>query len=237
MPGRHPNANANQRARRGGRPRIDYYPNPDALTAIEARRTRYGPANNYSGILNAIIAEWLSLTGRKQQATAAANTKSIPEFSEKNAPARVTSVARHVEAPELCHPSRARARAHITSEPENRAEQVRVICGARRRSDGQPCQALSVQGKGRCRWHGGCSTGPRTERGRVRSLANLRQYRPASEDTASIHVLSMVDPEIFADCGIPRDAGQSKPLAIDRAQLGGNSSESLAASDGLCEIV
>lgn len=173
---RHPNANGNQRARRKTPPRIDYHPNPAALAAIEARRTRYGPCNNYSGILNTIIAEWLTLTGREVETAAPAGKSPMPEFRNKNARARKTSVDRLVEAPELRPQSRARARARITSEPENRAEQVRLICGARRRSDGQPCQALSVQGKRRCRWHGGCSTGPRTEIGRARSLANLRQY-------------------------------------------------------------
>lgn len=176
MPPRHPNANDNQRARRERRPRIDYYPNTAARAAIEARRTRYGPCNNYSGILNAIIAEWLALTGRKHETTALAGKVPEPEFRDKNAHARLTSVDNLVQAPELLPPSRARARARVTSEPENKAEQVRVICEARRRSDGQPCQALSIQGKRRCRWHGGCSTGPRTADGRARSLANLRQF-------------------------------------------------------------
>lgn len=176
MAARHPNANDNQRARRERRPRIDYYPNPTGLAAIEALRTRYGPCNNNSGILNTIIAEWLALTGRGLETTAPAGKSSVPEFHDQNARARKTSVERLVEAPELLRQSRARAPARITSEPENRPEQARVICGARRRSDGETCQALSVQGKRRCRWHGGCSTGPRTADGRARSLANLRQF-------------------------------------------------------------
>jgi hypothetical protein len=55
---RHLNANANQCDRRARRSRIDYYPSPDALGASEARRSLYYPANNYSGILDSIIAEW-----------------------------------------------------------------------------------------------------------------------------------------------------------------------------------
>ena len=55
------------------------------------------------------------------------------------------------------------------------AKDNRVICGARRRRDGQPCQALSVPGKRRCKWHGGCSTGPRTVEGKARVAANLRK--------------------------------------------------------------
>jgi hypothetical protein len=53
---------------------------------------------------------------------------------------------------------------------------ARVVCGARRRRDGLPCTARTVPGKARCRWHGGASTGPRTSEGRVRSLANLKQF-------------------------------------------------------------
>lgn len=51
---------------------------------------------------------------------------------------------------------------------------VRFPCGARRRRDGQPCEALSVPGKRRCKWHGGCSTGPRTVEGKAKVTANLR---------------------------------------------------------------
>ncbi|WP_082542696.1 HGGxSTG domain-containing protein [Rhodanobacter sp. Root561] len=52
---------------------------------------------------------------------------------------------------------------------------LRVPCGARRRRDGHPCEALSVPGKRRCKWHGGCSTGPRTAEGKARVAANLRK--------------------------------------------------------------
>ena len=43
-------------------------------------------------------------------------------------------------------------------------------CGARRKSDGQPCQAPAMA-NGRCRLHGGKSTGPRTPEGRARAAA------------------------------------------------------------------
>lgn len=62
MTARHPTANASQRARRATNPRIDYYPSPDALAAIESRRTRYDLTNNNSGIIDTIIAEWSALT-------------------------------------------------------------------------------------------------------------------------------------------------------------------------------
>ena len=38
-------------------------------------------------------------------------------------------------------------------------------CGAQRKYDGQPCQGMAMA-NGRCRLHGGKSTGPRTKEGR-----------------------------------------------------------------------
>jgi hypothetical protein len=42
------------------------------------------------------------------------------------------------------------------------------------------CKRWAVPGHYRCRLHGGASTGARTEAGRQKSFANLRQYRRAS---------------------------------------------------------
>lgn len=50
---------------------------------------------------------------------------------------------------------------------------ARVKCGGKRRRDGEPCTALSVPGKMRCKWHGGRSTGPRTAKGKAKVAANL----------------------------------------------------------------
>ena len=49
-------------------------------------------------------------------------------------------------------------------------------CGARRKYDGKPCQAKALS-NGRCKYHGGLSTGPKTLEGKRRALQNLRQYR------------------------------------------------------------
>lgn len=51
----------------------------------------------------------------------------------------------------------------------------RPRCGGKRRSDGQPCQAPAMPGKSRCRWHGGASTGPKTEAGKRRVTENLQK--------------------------------------------------------------
>jgi len=62
-------------------------------------------------------------------------------------------------------------------------KRLRPKCGAKTRI-GQPCIAPVVWDKehdrpinGRCRMHGGLSTGPKTERGKIRSLMNLRQFQ------------------------------------------------------------
>ncbi|WP_428849225.1 HGGxSTG domain-containing protein [Thetidibacter halocola] len=52
------------------------------------------------------------------------------------------------------------------------------MCGARTRK-GTPCRAKSEPGKRRCRFHGGCSTGPRTPEGRER-IAEAQRRRWAA---------------------------------------------------------
>jgi hypothetical protein len=49
-------------------------------------------------------------------------------------------------------------------------------CGAKTRT-GRPCRAKGLPRTHRCKWHGGCSTGPKTPEGRARAMANLKQYR------------------------------------------------------------
>ncbi len=45
-------------------------------------------------------------------------------------------------------------------------------CGARTRT-GAPCKAKAILKSGRCRNHGGLSTGPKTDDGKVRAKENL----------------------------------------------------------------
>jgi hypothetical protein len=53
-------------------------------------------------------------------------------------------------------------------------------CGAKTRR-GTPCQCMSVNPGGRCRLHGGLSTGPRTPEGRFRSLRALPSFKHRSD--------------------------------------------------------
>jgi hypothetical protein len=44
-------------------------------------------------------------------------------------------------------------------------------CGAKTRA-GTDCKQKAIYLNGRCKWHGGCSTGPKTEAGKRRSALN-----------------------------------------------------------------
>jgi len=47
------------------------------------------------------------------------------------------------------------------------------VCGAHARSSGRPCRAMAMA-NGRCKLHGGKSTGPKTEEGRKRCAEAVR---------------------------------------------------------------
>lgn len=47
-----------------------------------------------------------------------------------------------------------------------------LTCGARKKN-GERCGSTTLCANGRCKFHGGASTGPRTPEGRARALQNL----------------------------------------------------------------
>ena len=51
-----------------------------------------------------------------------------------------------------------------------------TVCGAKTRK-GTPCQNSRLFKNGRCKLHGGLSTGPKSPEGRARSLVNLKGLR------------------------------------------------------------
>lgn len=51
----------------------------------------------------------------------------------------------------------------------------KIMCGAKTRK-GTSCQCKAMA-NGRCKYHGGMSTGPKTKEGKMRALANLKQCR------------------------------------------------------------
>lgn len=182
-----PYLDAMQRQRRARMVRVDYMPSKAARDAIEAMRARSRPGSvsaTNSAVIDAIVGEWARLTGINYSDLSKPKTSAgQPVLSDQYARARMTSdglAKGHTHG----GPSPMEPKLFTTSARTNKsgslpagADQARVICGANRRRDGQPCQGLSVPGKRRCKWHGGCSTGPRTEVGRGRALANLKQFQ------------------------------------------------------------
>jgi hypothetical protein len=68
----------------------------------------------------------------------------------------------------------------FTMKPQKVRKKHRAWCRAKTRR-GTPCRCLALP-NGRCKYHGGLSTGPKTPEGQARALANLRQYRDRGED-------------------------------------------------------
>ena len=60
--------------------------------------------------------------------------------------------------------------------PARRILTKKSICAARRKRDGLPCLAKGSGGGGRCKLHGGMSTGARTAEGRAR-IAEAQRRR------------------------------------------------------------
>jgi len=56
----------------------------------------------------------------------------------------------------------------------NTRKKMLMPCGAKTRQ-GMPCKNTRLYKNGRCKNHGGLSTGPRTEDGKARALANLKK--------------------------------------------------------------
>lgn len=90
-------------------------------------------------------------------------------------------VARALEHARIAREERVRRKALNRAVHQARRKQAvqacpKPRCGARRKRDGLPCQAQALP-RGRCKLHGGMSSGPKTEAGKARSMANLRRGR------------------------------------------------------------
>jgi len=68
---------------------------------------------------------------------------------------------------------------------------TKKMCGAKTRQ-GAPCKNTRLYKNGRCKNHGGLSTGPRTAEGKARALANLKKRRVGGHYKKGILVNSNV---------------------------------------------
>jgi hypothetical protein len=68
----------------------------------------------------------------------------------------------------------AEARAFLKEKARHYRDEARPyeLCAAKTRK-GAPCKALALP-NGRCRFHGGMSTGPKSAEGKAKALANLK---------------------------------------------------------------
>lgn len=64
---------------------------------------------------------------------------------------------------------------------------VDLICGARGKRTGKPCLQKGLFANGRCRWHGGLSSGPKTPEGKARSSLNGRVPKGVSAVRSEPH--------------------------------------------------
>lgn len=81
------------------------------------------------------------------------------------------------------YPSSGQTRLVYRKRTPRRKQSDTVLCGAKTRK-GTPCQCLPEEGKRRCRFHGGKSTGPKTEAGRAAiAESNRRRAKQTRIDT------------------------------------------------------
>ena len=64
----------------------------------------------------------------------------------------------------------------VSAKRFNQSKRSRQRCGAFARSTGKPCR-MKALANGRCRLHGGLSTGPKSAEGKQKALMNLKQYQ------------------------------------------------------------
>ena len=89
--------------------------------------------------------------------------------------ARVEKLASSLEQPRQC--------AYIRKPPVLGRWETNPdwFCGAINRA-GLPCRMLAIFNNGRCKWHGGASTGPKTDAGKEQARINGRKGgRPRKE--------------------------------------------------------
>jgi len=109
---------------------------------------------------------------------------------------------------------------HKNADAKNLIDQERkmplLVCGAMR--DGKPCRmpagaGTTHTGYGRCKFHGGCSTGPRTKEGKAATAHNARTHGLYSR------VLTLEELEVFEILQQEPAADLSHEIAMWKTKL------------------
>jgi len=112
-------------------------------------------------------------------------------------------------------------------------------CGAKTRA-GTPCKQRAVYRNGRCKFHGGLATGPKTEAGRAQSRINgLRGGRPRKEVTAETGVID-TQGSAKVPARVPDSDAPVAPPAIavsGQAKSGGGKPKSCTSLCARCSML
>jgi hypothetical protein len=76
-------------------------------------------------------------------------------------------------------------------------------CGAKTRA-GTPCKMQGLYYSGRCKLHGGLSTGPKSEAGKFKSAQNSKRMRTANEPREGLLKLDIDEQKISGDPPVSR---------------------------------
>ena len=91
----------------------------------------------------------------------------------------ISEIARHNKAVALLMArGMSEISAHESLPPVDLRPFADLRCGARGKRTGLPCPHTGLFTNGRCRWHGGPSTGPRTPSGKARAALNSKRSPP-----------------------------------------------------------
>lgn len=88
-----------------------------------------------------------------------------------------------------------------------------LCCGAMTRA-GTPCKMRGLFRSGRCKLHGGLSTGPTSEAGKAKSAQNAKRMRTANEPREGVLKAEIEEQKISGD----PPASQRKPTTASSAR-------------------
>ena len=126
-----------------------------------------------------------------------AQRRQIVEATQDDEEARFEFFCDHGYAPPVIFPDY----------PEFPPECEGMTCGAKAKSTGEPCKSTQIFRNGRCKFHGGPSTGPKSDEGKLSAVGNLKQFT----EPQGLHEKSLKKVH-----GAYTEAGKQKAPACDR---------------------